>query len=316
MSYAGSTQLPVALINIYAMHIYVLHLERGELVMTVHSVLDLSTLVLVSSTSGIPEQCAPYLADDFTFVGPFGKGTTAGMHAFMDYFSRMAPLITKLDLSFGCPVLVFQNGETSVVFIGSASGERHLTVSPRATLVWSTSTPEKPQLVHMRFSIPPVEKRINSFIPINSLLDSADTRAPEYASLIYIRDIGGVSHAVHPGAVVYLEAAHQYVDVHLLRETFRTRSSLSAMLDRLPATFVRVHRSFAINAKLVTSMSSSKITMSNGEQIYVPVKRRTAVRQQLREAMEVNPYNDAPAAHAQATGEPTTSEATSSANQL
>jgi DNA-binding LytR/AlgR family response regulator len=168
----------------------------------------------------------------------------------------------------------------------------------------------------MHFSIPPVEKRNNTFIPINSLLDSTDTRPSEHATLIYIRDIEGVSHAVHPGAVVYLEAAHQYVDVHLLRETFRTRSSLSAMLDRLPATFVRVHRSFAINAKLVTSMSSSKITMSNGEQIYVPVKRRTAVRKQLREAMEVNPYSDAPAAHVQVAEEPAVSETTSPASQL
>ena len=298
------------------MHTYVLHLERGELVMTVHSALDLSTLVLVSCTSGIPEQCAPYLADRFTFVGPFGRGTTADVHAFMDYFSRMAPLITKLDLSFGCPSLVYQGNENSVVFVGSASGERHPSVSPRATLVWNISVPEKPQLVHMHFSIPPVEKHNYSFTPISSLLDSADTRAPEHASLIYIRDVEGVFHAVHPGAVVYLEAAHQYVDVHLLRETFRTRSSLSAMLDRMPATFVRVHRSFAINAKLVNSISSSRITMSNGEQIYVPVKRRTTVRKQLREAMEVNSYSDASAAQAPAAEEPTVSETTSPASQL
>ena len=284
--------------------------------MTVHSALDLSTLVLVSCTSGIPEQCAPYLADSFTFVGPFGRETTAGVHTFMDYFSRMAPLITKLDLSFGCPSMVFQGNENSVVFVGSASGERHPSVSPRATLVWNISVPEKPQLVHMHFSIPPVEKRNNAFIPINSLLVSADTRVPEHATLIYIRDIEGVSHAVHPGAVVYLEAAHQYVDVHLLRETFRTRSSLSAMLDRMPATFVRVHRSFAINAKLVKSISSSRITMSNGEQIYVPVKRRTTVRKQLREAMEVNHYSDSPAAHVQVAEEPAASETTSSAVQL
>lgn len=272
--------------------------------MTTHNVLDLSALVLSSCTSGLPEQCAPYLAESFTFVGPFGRCTTADTHVFMHYFVRMAPLIIKLDLSFSYPILVFQGSDTSVVFAGGGPSERHPSVSPRATLVWYASAGERPRLVHMHLSIPPVEKRGSTFALIGAALDSVDARVYEYASLIYIRDNSGISHAVHPGAIVYLEAAHQYVDVHLLRETFRTRSSLSAMLDRLPATFVRVHRSFAINAKLVTSMSSSEITMSNGEQIYVPVKRRTSVRRQLREAMALNPYGGTAATQARATDAP------------
>jgi hypothetical protein len=287
--------------------------------MTVHGVLDLSTLVLVSCTSGIPEQCAPFLSEGLTFIGPFGIATAAGVHTFMDYFAKMAPLFTKLDLSFGCPTLVFQNNDASVVFIGSGSGERRSTVSPRATLVWCTSMPERPQLVHLHISIPPIEKRHNTLTPISSILDLPDTRIYERASLLYIRDTDGISHAVDPGAIVYLEAAHQYVDIHLLRETFRTRSSLSSLLEKLPATFVRVHRSFAVNAKLVTSMSTTKILMSNGEQIFVPVKRRTAVRKQLREAMELSPYGDvsaspAPAAHSPQEEEPATGEALSSSH--
>ena len=79
--------------------------------MAVHSVLDLSTLVLVSCAQGIPEQCARFLSESLTFVGPFGITTVAGAHAFMEYFAKMAPLFTKLDLTFGCPTIVFQSNE-------------------------------------------------------------------------------------------------------------------------------------------------------------------------------------------------------------
>ncbi|MCR5393190.1 MAG: LytTR family transcriptional regulator [Olsenella sp.] len=262
--------------------------------MAVHSVLDLSTLVLVSCAQGIPEQCARFLSESLTFVGPFGITTVAGAHAFMEYFAKMAPLFTKLDLTFGCPTIVFQSNENSVVFIGSCSGGRRPVVSLRATLVWYTGVPERPQLVHLHISIPPVEKRRDAPAPIVTSPDMPDTKGYEQDSLLYVHDTEGVSHAVHPSAIVYLAAAHQYVDIHLLRETFRTRCSLSSMLERLPATFVRVHRSYAVNARFVTSMSTTKVLLSNGEQVIVPAKRRTAVRKQLREALELNSYDKGP----------------------
>lgn len=262
--------------------------------MATHSVLDLSTLVLVSCTSGLPEQCASYLTEGFTFVGPFGKGTAAGIHAFMGYFAKTAPLITMLGLSYSTPILVFQSGDVSVVFIGSGPGEKRFSVYPRATFVWCTSLPERPQLVHMHFSIPTIEKTSSTVVNAGTDIASTGASSCDQAPLIAIRDTDGVSHAVDPRAIVYLRAAHQYVDVHLLWETIRTRSSLAAMLDRLPHTFVRVHRSFAINAKLVTTMTSSKITMSNGDHILIPVKRRTIVRQQIREAMALSPARPHP----------------------
>lgn len=50
------------------------------------------------------------------------------------------------------------------------------------------------------------------------------------------------------GDITHLESFGDHVHVHLVGQKKVTREPLYSILERLPKAFIRVHRSFAVNA--------------------------------------------------------------------
>ena len=74
-----------------------------------------------------------------------------------------------------------------------------------------------------------------------------------------------------PKEILWLEASANYVDVCTAAQKFTTRSTLSAILSRLPADmFVRIHRSYVINLDHAREV----IHCGNGEAVLVMSNRR------------------------------------------
>ena len=55
------------------------------------------------------------------------------------------------------------------------------------------------------------------------------------------------------------------------------------MLDRLPATFVRVHRSYAVNPAYISRFEQDSLYLTTGTAIPIPAKRLREVRLALQE---------------------------------
>ena len=95
---------------------------------------------------------------------------------------------------------------------------------------------------------------------------------------LVMKDNSGRNHVVDPAKTGYLEAQHQYCLVHAMPESFKVRESLTSALERFPSYFVRVHRSYTVNALMVSSIGKDEITLTDGERVPIPTRQSTAVR--------------------------------------
>lgn len=59
--------------------------------------------------------------------------------------------------------------------------------------------------------------------------------------------------------VLYLEAMRDYISIHLPNEKVMTLQSLSSFAEQLPERFVRIHRSYIVNADKVSFIEGNKI---------------------------------------------------------
>ena len=91
----------------------------------------------------------------------------------------------------------------------------------------------------------------------------------------------GSERIVRPAEIRYLESKLHVVHVHTARDTFEVYGRLAALLDELPARFVRCHQSFAVNLDAVTSLGASSLTLIGGEEVPVSRRMRAGVRDAL-----------------------------------
>lgn len=73
--------------------------------------------------------------------------------------------------------------------------------------------------------------------------------------------------------IVYIEALENYVMITTVSERLTTRSTLKDMLSQLPEKdFLRVHKSFAVNASYISSVGRIHIIMKIGSK-EIPLSR-------------------------------------------
>ena len=64
--------------------------------------------------------------------------------------------------------------------------------------------------------------------------------------------------------IVYIESFSDYVKLHLKESTLVTRETISAIEAKLPSkNFMRIHRSFIVSLKRITSFTNEYVTVNN-----------------------------------------------------
>ncbi len=69
--------------------------------------------------------------------------------------------------------------------------------------------------------------------------------------------------------ILYFEAAHSYVFIHLMNEVKKERISLKSLDIQKYKTFCKISSSFIINMDYIRKWENENITMSNGEVVYL-----------------------------------------------
>jgi len=65
-------------------------------------------------------------------------------------------------------------------------------------------------------------------------------------------------------AIIYIESYSDYIKIHLQNETIVTRETISAIEAKLPHhSFLRIHRSFIIALKHISSFTNEEVTIKN-----------------------------------------------------
>ncbi|MFY0607091.1 MAG: LytTR family transcriptional regulator [Cyclobacteriaceae bacterium] len=83
---------------------------------------------------------------------------------------------------------------------------------------------------------------------------------------------GSVSHRVSIADIVYIESLRNYLRVKSISREFKTYGSIASMQQELPSDrFIRIHRSFIINADHLESFSSKSLVVDGTE---LPIGRK------------------------------------------
>ena len=80
--------------------------------------------------------------------------------------------------------------------------------------------------------------------------------------------------------IIYIESLDDYVKVHELEKTTITRENISSLEEKLPSPpFVRIHRSFIVNAAWVKTISNESILVNGRELPLGRVFKKSALNQ-------------------------------------
>lgn len=96
----------------------------------------------------------------------------------------------------------------------------------------------------------------------------------------------GTVRSIDPGELLYVRATAKTCEAHMVGRTVPLPCSISKIESELEGSrFMRVHRSFLVNADYVLRFEGDALVLADDERVPVPVRRRVEVRDWLLSAM-------------------------------
>lgn len=99
---------------------------------------------------------------------------------------------------------------------------------------------------------------------------------------VLVEDIQGRQRRIPVSELLYLEVMDHRVTLHLYHEQLTVRKNLREFEEELtPLGFLRCHVSFLVNARKVTAIRTSDLTMQNGDTVPVSKQRRKRFQEEF-----------------------------------
>lgn len=81
--------------------------------------------------------------------------------------------------------------------------------------------------------------------------------------------------------ITYISCLGHYSTIYTNKEEYSLKISLKELLEKLPAGFIRCHRSYVLNSIHVYKLSGNRIQLDNGAKIDVSKKFLPSIRQEI-----------------------------------
>lgn len=234
--------------------------------------------------------CQARMAEDFTWIGTQEDQYASSLDAFRTAIERtklqrISVILTseEYEASACSDTLCVVTGRC-LKFSYPAANEA-MSQWQRLTFVWEKIAGE-PKLRHWHVSCPlqpldndgayPRQAGRQLFEHVQAML-----RHQEQEHVLVVRDAAGVTHRIAHADIVYLEAVKQRTIIHCANRDVVVYRCLSAVLEDLGKTVIRVHRSFAVNPQHVAYLHKNNLALDNGADIIIPAKRLADVKSML-----------------------------------
>lgn len=129
---------------------------------------------------------------------------------------------------------------------------------------------------HLYFLLKPVEPEL-----LSDALGKAVTALSHRQPTMFRIKVGHKVQLVNTARIMYLESHLRKVHVHIRSQVYETYAKLNDLMPQLPSSFVRTHRSFAVNLTFVATLSESEIVLHDGTAIPVSRRRSKGVQHSL-----------------------------------
>lgn len=121
-------------------------------------------------------------------------------------------------------------------------------------------------------------KPINDVLLERYLRKVLDIRDTEQSLSFHLQ--GGIV-SIDTKQIVYLESRNHLSIVHTDSASYKVHEKLSALLLRLPDTFIQCHKSYLVNMRWIQRLNPGHILLQNGEQIAVSRSRSAKTREKV-----------------------------------
>ncbi|WP_449441482.1 LytR/AlgR family response regulator transcription factor [Ulvibacter antarcticus] len=106
-------------------------------------------------------------------------------------------------------------------------------------------------------------KAVNNYFEIRINSNHSEIKAIEFNDFMFVRADRRMIK-IDFDSIIYIESYGDYLKIHQIDETIVTRETISAIEAKLPSEkFLRIHRSYIIALKQITSFSNEEIVIQN-----------------------------------------------------
>jgi DNA-binding LytR/AlgR family response regulator len=89
-----------------------------------------------------------------------------------------------------------------------------------------------------------------------------ESSSPEAANYLFIKD-KGIYQKILISDIQYIQSSSEYVTIHSKNKRVMLYSSMDGILKKLPANFIRVHRSFIVNLNAIERVNGNTVEIVN-----------------------------------------------------
>lgn len=126
-------------------------------------------------------------------------------------------------------------------------------------------------------------KAVNKYLDQRGLdphINSLNNNPEKVQSYIYV-NVNKRYVKVTFDEIRYIESVKDYIRIHTITDTVNTKEKISNFENKLPSSFMRIHRSFIVNKSLITAFTSHDIEIGEKE-IPIGASYKEAVMEVLK----------------------------------
>ena len=124
-------------------------------------------------------------------------------------------------------------------------------------------------LVLIKVVIEIIQKLNQKETVIKFLENKKETTSEALVDKIVVR-YNRVNHPINLSGILYIESLSDYLKIVTEDDEIITKEKISKIIERLPAYFIRTHRSFIVNSQKISSYNREFITLGSYQ---IPISR-------------------------------------------
>lgn len=243
---------------------------------------------------GDTEWCSKLVAPDGAGVPFDGEEPAAGPEGFRIAHERLTALRPRVILinetyhAMKIDDAVLCVAGTCTAFLGSKKEEMEQ-LAFRVTLVWRW-TRSAMRLVQYHFSTSPLHAQDGKgeAEPDTQVRELFQSTAKNDTRNLVLRDEKGITHFLNGNDVRYFEAYGRKAVAHLRSGSICVCRGIGALEQEAGDAFVRVHRSYLVNAHTVESVSYKGCVLNDGTVLPVPGRRLAEIKMEIAQARKLD----------------------------
>jgi len=112
-------------------------------------------------------------------------------------------------------------------------------------------------------------KSVNKYRALSSTITTTNVNSPEInitSDYIFVNSNKKMIRIAFNN-MLFIDSIKDYVRIHTLNETIITKDKISSFLQKLPSSFLRVHRSYILNSEKIATLTAKDVVLINGMEI-------------------------------------------------